>query len=359
MLSVSVARYTSSFGCLHFTQPSRTGLYAVARYTGYNRNWIFKTRTIDGKINQMANKLSWQARLANEYIKAFFRQRNWGDETEVARKARRRFSSPKVFQWFKSRGLQIEKIENERLRGEWVTPKNANETVVLYIHGGGFVAGSPAGHRPISARLARLGNCKIFSLDYRLAPEHRFPTALDDVLAAYCWLLGQYISPRQIALAGDSAGGGLVLSALLKLREENLPFPACAVCFSPWTDLAGTGESLQLNGEKDAMFRPKNIHEFAAAYLGDASPFDRLASPVFGEFDASFPPILFQVGSTEVLLDDSRRIHDKIQKANGISELEIHEDVPHCWQMFDSMMPEARIALEKAVAFIEKNMSNS
>jgi epsilon-lactone hydrolase len=302
-------------------------------------------------------KPSWQARLANVYIKAFFRQRNWGDETEVARKARHRFGSPKILQWLKSCGLQIEKIENERVRGEWITPKNANITVVLYIHGGGFVAGSPDGHRTITARLARLGNCKVFSLDYRLAPENRFPAALDDCVAAYQWLLEQNISTKQIAFAGDSVGGGLVPSTLLKLRDEKIPFPACAVCFSPWTDLAGTGDSLTLNGDKDAMFCPENIHEFANAYLGDASPLDKFASPVFGEFDASFPPILFQVGSTEVLLDDSSRIHDKIQKANGISELEVYEGVPHCWQMFDSMMPEARIALQKAVEFIGKYVS--
>jgi epsilon-lactone hydrolase len=302
-------------------------------------------------------KPSWQARLANTYIKAFIRQRNWGDETEVARKARRRFGSPKVLQWFKSRGLQIEKIENEQVRGEWITPKNVNQAVILYIHGGGFVAGSPAGHRPITASLARLGNCKVFSLDYRLAPENRVPKALDDCLAAYRWLLEQNISPKQIAFAGDSAGGGLVLSTLLKLRDENLPFPACAVCFSPWTDLAGTGNSLQLNGEKDAMFCPENVHEFANAYLGDASAFDKFASPVFSEFGTTFPPILFQVGSTEVLLDDSSRIHDKIQKSTGISELDIYEGVPHCWQMFDSLMPEARIALQKAVEFINEHSS--
>ncbi|MGB7208231.1 MAG: alpha/beta hydrolase [Pyrinomonadaceae bacterium] len=302
---------------------------------------------------------SWQARLASTYFKLVVRTHRWGDENALPKRARRLFGAPKLWQWFTSRGLRVEQVRNEKVRGEWITPKKAYQTIVLYIHGGGFVAGSSAGHRPITASLARLGNFKIFSLDYRLAPENRFPAALDDVLAAYRWLIEQNISPNKIALAGDSAGGGLVLSTLLRMRDENLPFPACAVCFSPWTDLAGTGDSLKLNGEKDAMFRPENIHQFAAAYLGKALPSDQYASPVLGEFDAGFPPVLFQVGSTEVLLDDSRRIYDKIQKANGISGLEIYEDAPHCWQMFDSMMPEARIALQKAVEFIDQHSSKN
>lgn len=300
---------------------------------------------------------SCQAQLASVYFKLVVRTQSWGDENAVAKRANRLFGAPKPWQWLKSCGLRVEQVSNKKVQGEWITPKNAKRSVILYIHGGGFVSGSPAGHRPITASLARLGNFKTFSLDYRLAPENRFPAALDDVLAAYQWLIEQNISPKQIALAGDSAGGGLVISTLLKLRDENLPFPACAVCFSPWTDLAGTGGSLQSNGDKDAMFRPENIHEFAAAYLGKASPFDQYASPVLGEFDAGFPPILFQVGSTEVLVDDSRRVHDKIQKNNGISELEIYEDVPHCWQMFDSLIPEARVALQNAVGFIGKRIS--
>lgn len=302
-------------------------------------------------------KTTWQAGLANIYFKTVVRTRSWGDENAVAKRANRLFGAPKPWQWLKSRGVGVEQVTNETVRGEWLTPKNAKQAVILYIHGGGFVAGSPAGHRPITASLARLGSCNVFSLDYRLAPQHRFPAALDDAAAAYQWLLEQNFNPHQIAIAGDSAGGGLVLSTLLRLQDGNIPLPSSAVCFSPWTDLAGTGDSMQSNGKMDAMFCPENIPEFASAYLGKASPFDKYASPVFAEFDATFPPILFQVGSTEVLLDDSRRIHEKIQQSGGKSELEICKNTPHCWQMLGSFVPEAHNAMESAVKFMGRHLS--
>jgi acetyl esterase/lipase len=301
-------------------------------------------------------KPSWQAQLANAFIKTFVRRRRWGDEQAVSRRARRLFGSLKIQQWLKTRGLRVEQIENEKVCGEWLTPKNPKKQIVLYFHGGGYVSCSAATHRPITAGLARFSRMRVFSLDYRLAPENRFPAALDDTIAAYRWLLDEGFASKQIALAGDSAGGGLVLSALLRMREQGLPFPACAVCFSAWTDLAGTGNSVQSNDNRCAMFRPATIKEFAAAYLGDASPFDVYASPVFGEFDR-VPPVLLQIGSTELLLDDARRVHEKIQKAGGASELEIYEDVPHGWQMFDGFVPEARVALKRAATFVQKHLS--
>jgi acetyl esterase/lipase len=219
------------------------------------------------------------------------------------------------------------------------------------VHGGGFVACSAGTHRPITAGLARISGRRVFSLDYRLAPEHRFPAALDDVLAAYRWLLEQGIPPDSLALAGDSAGGGLVLSTLLRARDVGLPLPACALCFSPWTDLAGSSAESRLNDGRCAMFHPENVVEFASAYLGDISPMDPYASPVFADL-GGLPPVLLQVGSTELLLEDARRVHVKIQSAGGISRLEIFDDVFHCWQMLDGLLPEARVALNQAAEFI-------
>jgi epsilon-lactone hydrolase len=309
---------------------------------------------------------SWQARCLNASVRWFVRRKRWGaDERAVARRARRLFGAPVPFQRLRTLGVNVRPV-NERsdgdggdgfVRGEWIEPERAGVDggVIFYIHGGGYVSCSPATHRPITASLARLTRRRVFSLDYRLAPEHRYPAALDDAVAAYRWLLAhENIPPRAISLAGDSAGGGLVLGCLLRVRDAGLPLPACAVCFSPWTDLAGTGESQHLNDGLCAMFHTENNAEFAPAYLGDASPRDPYASPVYADL-AGLSPLLLQVGSTELLLDDARRVHRKIQAAHGTSRLEIYEDVAHCWQMLYGFVPEARAALRQAASFIREH----
>jgi epsilon-lactone hydrolase len=246
------------------------------------------------------------------------------------------------------------------VRGEWLEVEEPEAGVILYFHGGGYVSCSAVTHRPITSALARLTRHRVFSLDYRLAPEHPFPAALHDAVAAYQWLLEQGLPAGHISLAGDSAGGGLVLATLLRARDLGLPLPACAVCFSPWTDMAGTGASVRFNDGRCAMFHTENFTEFAAAYLHDASPFDPYASPAFADL-GGLPPLLLQVSSTELLLDvsstellldDSRQVRDKIRKANGICMLEVFDDVSHCWQMLDGIVPEARRALRQAAEFI-------
>jgi acetyl esterase/lipase len=197
---------------------------------------------------------------------------------------------------------------------------------------------------------------RVFGLDYRIAPESRFPAALDDAVTAYQWLLEKGVSPSSISLAGDSAGGGLVLSLLLRARDSGLPLPGCGVCFSPWTDLAGTSASVRLNDGRCHIFRPENIAEFAAVYLGENSPLDPYASPAHADL-SGLPALLLQVGSTELLLDDTLRVHKKIQTAGGISKLEIYDDVFHCWQMLDGIVPEARASLRQAAHFIYDQLS--
>lgn len=297
---------------------------------------------------------SLPARAASAFLKLFIRRQTWGhDEQELARRARRYFGTPKIFQFLKSRGLQIKPVRENAVHGEWLTPPDAQHAAILYFHGGGYVSCSAATHRPITATLARLSRFPIFSLNYRLAPEYRFPAALDDAVAAYRWLLRQGIEPQKIALAGDSAGGGLVLSTLLRARDANLPLPACAALFSPWTDMTGKSETIRSNNGRCAMFRPGNTQEFGRVYLGTAAAENPFASPVFADL-GGLPPVLLQVGSTELLLDDARRVHDVIQAAGGMSRLEIYEDLPHCWQMFDGIVPESRIALRQAADFIRE-----
>ena len=203
----------------------------------------------------------------------------------------------------------------------------------------------------MAAGIARVTGRRVFSLDYRLAPENRFPAALDDAVAAYRWLLDAGTAPGAIALAGDSAGGGLVLATLLRLRDAGIPLPGHGVCFSPWTDLAGTGASLRGNDGRCPTFRPKNIPDFARVYLGTASPTDPYASPVFADL-RGLPPLLFQVSSNELLLDDSRRVHDAVRAGGGVSTLDVFDDLFHGWQMMDGFMPEARIALGRVAAFL-------
>lgn len=304
---------------------------------------------------------SWQARCLNTSVRMLVRRRRWGeDERAVARRARRLFGAPVPFQWLRTLGSNVRRVnhssDGQVVRGEWIEPERADDGgVIFYIHGGGYVSCSPATHRPITASLARLSRRRVFSLDYRLAPEHRYPAALDDAVAAYQWLLAhEGIAPQAISFVGDSAGGGLVLACLLRLRDAGVPLPACAVCFSPWTDLAGAGESQHFNDGRCAMFRTENTHEFAPAYLGDTSPREPYASPAYADL-ARLPPLLLQVGSTELLLDDARRVHQKIQEAGGRSRLEIYEDVAHCWQMLDGFVPEARAALRQAASFIREH----
>lgn len=300
---------------------------------------------------------SLRARLASALIRLVVRRRRWGrDARGTARRARILFGAPAPYGWVRSVGLRMTRVREGGVRGEWVAPPDAGTGAILYVHGGGFVSCSPATHRPIAAALARAAGMRVFSAEYRLAPEHPFPAAIDDVMAAYRWLLATGVDARDVALAGDSAGGGLVLSALVRIRDEGLPPPAAAVGFSPWTDLAGAGPSIRENDGRCAMFRPSNIPEFAAAYVGPVSPADPAVSPVNADL-AGLPPILLHVGSTELLLDDARRVEEKVRGAGGSCRVEVFDDVSHCWQMFAGLVPEADRSVRDAAAFIRGHLS--
>jgi len=243
-------------------------------------------------------------------------------------------------------------------RGEWLTPPTNPRATILYLHGGGYYFCSPRSHRAITFGLATRSNASVFSLDYRLAPEHRFPAALDDSVAAYRRLLGDGVPAQSIAIAGDSAGGGLALATLLALRDAGDPLPAAAVLFSPWTDLTCSGESMRTNDGRDPMYHASIFPRVAAQYLGSADARNPYASPVFGEFEG-LPPLLIQVGDTELLLDDSTRIATKARAAGVRVELEIRRNVPHIFQIWTPFMPEARDALAHAAAFIDGAISAS
>ena len=298
---------------------------------------------------------SIRAKIFNAYVRLLIKRRDWGpDEYALARRARRLFGAPFISRWLSVRDIDLRRVDDSAVRGEWLSVKAPDpRAIMLYIHGGGFVSCSPATHRPIAAGLARLTGLRVFSLNYRLAPEHPFPAAFDDVVAAYDQLRKENPGVR-IAVAGDSAGGGLALSLILKLKNDGTELPSCAVCFSAWTDLTGSGESVKANEMSDRMFYPSTISSFADAYIRRDERENIYASPVFGAFGA-MPPILFQVGSTEVLVDDSRRIHEKVQAAGGESELQIFDGVFHAWQMGIGILPEADAAMKNAAEFIRRH----
>lgn len=291
-------------------------------------------------------------RLLSQLVRMRVRRQSWGrTEWDVARRARAVFGTPTPLRALYSRGVDIESVRDGEVRGEWIVPRDAEPGVILYIHGGGFLGGSPGTHRPITTGLARRTQRRVFAVDYRLAPEHRFPNGLNDCLAAYQWLVQHSPKRNRIAIAGDSAGGNLTLATMLRARGERTPMPACACVFSPWTDLAEYGEWARQAEPLDAMFHPDNGDQFARAYLGQASPRNPLASPVYADL-RGLPPLLLQVSSSELLLEDSRRAHAHAQAAGVKSQLEVYEGPFHVWHMLDGLLPEAGLALSRAAEFL-------
>lgn len=224
---------------------------------------------------------------------------------------------------------------------------------VLYLHGGGYRTGALPLFRHFTWRVADAAKACVLAIAYRLAPEHPFPAALEDAVAAYQWLLEQGADPQRISVLGDSAGGGLAFGLLLKLRDEGVPLPGAAVGLSPWTDLALTGASLKTNAASDPMLDAGAVPRFAAEYLGGADPRNPYASPLYGDL-RNLPPALIQVGSDEILLDDAVRLAERLRNAGGDAELQVWPRMPHDFQMFAPILPEARAAIAQIGDFLHR-----
>jgi epsilon-lactone hydrolase len=222
------------------------------------------------------------------------------------------------------------------------------DAVIFYLHGGGYVIGSARTGANLAAPLARRTGLPAVSLDYRLAPENPFPAAIDDALAAYKDLLG---SGRQIVIAGDSAGGGLALATMLAARRDGLPLPAAAVVFSPWTDLTLSGASFDERGEFDPLFSREHMEAYAEHYLAGHDPKDELASPLLGDL-TGLPPLLIQVGSAEVLLDDALQLAVRAAEQEVDVSLDVVAGAPHVYQLMVGVMDEADEVLDHAARFI-------
>jgi monoterpene epsilon-lactone hydrolase len=252
--------------------------------------------------------------------------------------------------------VKLEPVDANGVKAEWSsTPAADASRAILYLHGGGYVIGSIASHRHLAAELGRAAGVRTLALDYRLAPEAPFPAAVDDALAGYRFLLDSGIKPSSIAIAGDSAGGGLTLATLLAARDAGLPQPACGFCISPWTDLELTGATMITKAD-DPMVEAHSAGRMAADYLGKTHPHTPLASPLHADF-TGIAPLLIHVGSAEALLDDSIRVAGVAGAADVPVRLEVWPEMLHVWHFFHPILADARKAIAGAGAFIREHMT--
>jgi len=251
-------------------------------------------------------------------------------------------------------GVTCTPVEAGGVSAEWsVADGAAEDKVILYVHGGGYVMGSAGSHRDVTGRLSKASGARVLSLNYRLAPEHPFPAPVDDAVAAYRWLLAQGISSSNVAIAGDSAGGGLAFATLLALRDAGDPVPAAGVGISPWVDMEGTGESMTTRAAVDPVIQKEGLLKMAKLYLGDADPKNPLAAPLHANL-AGLPPLLIHVGDAETLLNDATRITERARKAGVDVTLKIWDEMPHVWHMFAPILPEGQQAIEEIGAFFKE-----
>ena len=235
----------------------------------------------------------------------------------------------------------------------WCIPSGAVKgRVLLYLHGGGYVVGSAKAYRPMASEFASRLKARVLVPDYRLAPENPFPAAHEDAVAAYRWLLSQGIAPQSIALAGDSCGGGLTVATLVAIRDAGLPLPVGAAVISPWADLDVAGESAAPKTQHDPVLEVEGLKGMAGAYLGGTSPRTPSASPIYADL-AGLPPLLIQVGSAEILLDDATRLAARAGAAGVKVRLDIWPEMFHVWHVYASVLDEGREALDEAAAFLE------
>jgi len=251
--------------------------------------------------------------------------------------------------------VKCEPVSAGGVKAEWIAAPGADAgRAILYLHGGGYVIGSINTHRALAGRISRAAKARVLLIDYRLAPEHPFPAAVEDSVTAYRYLLAQGIRPGRLAIAGDSAGGGLTVAALVAIKEAKLPMPAAGVGLSPWVDLEGIGESMTTRDQADPMVHKDGLVSMAAAYLGGKDPRTPLAAPLYADL-SGLPPLLIQVGTAETLYDDSTRLAERARKSGVNVTLEPWENMIHVFQSFAPILDEGKQAIDKLGAFVLKH----
>lgn len=263
-----------------------------------------------------------------------------------------------IAQWFYK--CNIDQFMLKNIPAEWVySDRNRNsKKVVLFLHGGGFIGLGPVTHRGITSYVAKKSGAKVLAIRYRKAPEHKYPAQINDALMAWDWLIEQGYKPENICLMGDSAGGNLSLTTTLKLIKENRQTPACVCALSPWCDLTAKGESITKNKSADAMIPAARLRDVARAYAGYHSLYDPLISPLFANFEG-FPPLMIQVGSTEVLHGEAVELSENAKRQSSSPvELIVWENASHVFQVWDGLLADARQSLRSFAEFIDTHTNS-
>jgi epsilon-lactone hydrolase len=255
----------------------------------------------------------------------------------------------------KNKDIIYRPVTIQDIPAEWIECIKPGHGVILYFHGGAYALGSINSHRDLLSRLASATNLKIVAINYRLAPEHPFPAALEDARTAYRWLLAQGYDSSRIAFAGDSAGGGLAISTLIQLQTAGEALPACAVCISPWTDLTLSGQSVKTKASADPMLNASLLEIYAKYYACGAEKHDPLVSPLFGELK-DFPPLLIHVGTDEILLDDAQRLFENARNAGVDVTLKTWDQMFHVFQIIP-YLPESKQSIEEIGRFLSEHLS--
>jgi acetyl esterase/lipase len=254
--------------------------------------------------------------------------------------------------------IKVEKVDADGVPCQMLTPPGADaDRVIVYVHGGGYVFGSLVSHGGAVGEVARAGKCCALQVDYRLAPEHPYPAAVEDACTAYRYLVANGTAPEKITIMGDSAGGGLTIAAIVALRDAGDTGPGAAVCLSPWVDLEGTGESVKSRADRDPLVDPEMLHGIAATYLGGQDPKSPTASPIHANL-SGLPPVLIQVGEREILYSDSEALATKAKIAGADVTFEEWPEMIHVWHLFYPMLTEARDAIKRCGEFIQEKTAS-
>lgn len=301
------------------------------------------------------SNISWQARVLNALLKTTIKSRLFPtDERPIAlQNVQRRVRAFEKL--LPAPNARITPIRLSHCDAEWVVTPSHSDRVILYFHGGAYATCSPKTHRDLTAALSQFCRARVLVPDYRQGPHHVFPAWLEDAIDAYQYLLDQGIKPSSIILAGDSAGGNLVISTLVKLRDKAMPLPKAAICISPWVDLGCTGDSFFSNADAEAMLNPDGIKMLGKRAAGGAPLNEPLLSPVFADL-SQLPPLHIQVGDAEILLSDAQRLRDNAESAGVQVEYIEWQNLPHVFQAFVRFIPEAKQSLSRIANFLDHVM---